>query len=132
MGTLGLVRAAADRRIQGLDLAEALARLRRTNFRASDAVFAEILRDFCDDHRITKWKREYTTFRNNVFHGRGVPGPTLLDQYSHIMDVAHFCDSVVLALLNWDAAGGRYVPCNEDTMTYTDHSLGVNLKPFMR
>ena len=44
MGTLGLVRAAADRRIEGLDLAEALARLRRTNFRASDAVFAEILR----------------------------------------------------------------------------------------
>jgi len=45
MGTLGLVRAAADRRIEGLDLAEALARLRRTNFRASEAVFAEILRD---------------------------------------------------------------------------------------
>jgi predicted nucleic acid-binding protein len=45
MGTLGLVRAAADRRIEGLDLAEALARLRRTNFRASNAVFAEILRD---------------------------------------------------------------------------------------
>jgi hypothetical protein len=45
MGTLGLVRAAADHRIEGLDLAEALARLRRTNFRAGDAVFAEILRD---------------------------------------------------------------------------------------
>ena len=30
---------------KGLDLAEALARLRRTNFRASDAVFADILRD---------------------------------------------------------------------------------------
>jgi len=45
MGTLGLLRAAADHRIENLNLADALARLRRTNFRASDAVFAEILRD---------------------------------------------------------------------------------------
>jgi len=44
MGTLGLLRAAADRRVQGLNLSEALARLHRTNFRASDSVFAEVLR----------------------------------------------------------------------------------------
>lgn len=42
MGTLGLLRAATDRRFEGLNLAEALARLRRTNSRASHAVFAEV------------------------------------------------------------------------------------------
>jgi predicted nucleic acid-binding protein len=45
MGTLGLLRAATDRGIEGLNLAEALARLRRTNFRASEAVFAQVIRD---------------------------------------------------------------------------------------
>jgi predicted nucleic acid-binding protein len=45
MGTLGLLRAAVDRRVEGVNLAQAVARLRRTNFRASDAVFAEILKD---------------------------------------------------------------------------------------
>lgn len=45
MGTLGLLRAATDRQIGGLNLAEALARLRGTNFRGSDAVFAEVIRD---------------------------------------------------------------------------------------
>ena len=45
MGTLGLLRAATDRQVEGLNLAEALARLRGTNFRGSDAVFAEVIRD---------------------------------------------------------------------------------------
>jgi predicted nucleic acid-binding protein len=44
MGTLGLLRAATDRQVEGLNLAQALGRLRHTNFRASDAVFAAILR----------------------------------------------------------------------------------------
>jgi hypothetical protein len=39
------MRAAADHRIENLDLADALARLRRTDFRAGDGVFAEPLRD---------------------------------------------------------------------------------------
>ena len=45
MGTLGLLRAATDQRFEGLNLAEALARLRRTNFRTSEAVFVEVMRD---------------------------------------------------------------------------------------
>jgi hypothetical protein len=35
-------RAAADLRLESLNLAEALARLRRTNLRAGDAVVAEV------------------------------------------------------------------------------------------
>jgi hypothetical protein len=86
--------------------------------------FAEILADFCADNRITQWKPEFTTFRNRMFHGLAIPGPTLLDQYWRVMDVAHFCDVVVLALLNWDASGGRYVPCNAEQMTVTEKNRG--------
>jgi hypothetical protein len=45
MCALGLPRAATDRRVESLNLAEALARLRRTNIHASEAVFDEVIRD---------------------------------------------------------------------------------------
>jgi hypothetical protein len=99
--------------------------------------FEEILTDFCGDHRITRWKHEFTRFRNEMFHGLELRGPRLLDQYWHVMDVAHFCDVVVLALLRWDLARGQYVPCNKEPYTREKRdgrvlSFGVNLQPFVR
>jgi hypothetical protein len=103
--------------------------------------FTEVLTDFCTDHRITRWRSNFRTFRNRMFHGLDVPGQTLLDQYQHVMDVADFCDAVILALLNWDASGGRYVPCNRPAATHTVSKRGrggltaavrVNIEPFVR
>lgn len=103
--------------------------------------FTEILTDFCTDNRITRWKSEFRTFRNRMFHGLDVPGQTLLDQYWHVMNVADFCDAVILALLNWDVADGRYVPCNRPQMTVTDSkeeqgrramTVGINRQLFVR
>jgi hypothetical protein len=102
---------------------------------------ADILNDFCTDHRLTCWKPGFITFRNRMFHGLEIPGPTLMDKYWNVMEVAHFCDVVILALLGWDLAGGRYVPCNRPPHTVERSNpaqggrsiaFGINLQPFVR
>jgi hypothetical protein len=101
---------------------------------------ADILSDFCADHRLTCWDRAFVRFRNRMFHGLDVPGDTLMDQYWKVMEVAHFCDIVILALLGWDQVGGRYVPCNKPPEIVTESktadrrsiSVGINLQPFVR
>lgn len=66
-----------------------------------------------------------------MVHGDEIEGATVLDQYERVMDLAHFCDTIILALLEWDRAGGEYVPCN-DWSRNTRTSIGVNVKRFVR
>jgi hypothetical protein len=93
--------------------------------------FDEIIGDFVRTHGLTRWDAKYTKFRNRIVHEGEIDGATLLDQHAAVMEVAHFCDTVVLALLNWDHAGGTYIPCN-DWERSTPTTYGINVVPFSR
>lgn len=90
--------------------------------------FDEIMGDFVHTHALTRWDPKYTKFRNRIVHEGEIDGATLLDQHAAVMKIAHFCDTVVLALLNWDKARGEYIPCNDWERT-TPTSYGT---PFTR
>jgi hypothetical protein len=93
--------------------------------------FDEIMGDFVQTHGLTRWNPKYTKFRNRIVHEGEIDGATLLDQHAAVMELAHFCDTVVLALLNWDKAGGKYIPCS-DWERSTRTSYGINVLPFTR
>ena len=48
-----------------------------------------------------------------------------------IASLHHFCDCVILALLEWDRVGGQYVPANHPSFNGPD-KLGMNIINFVR
>jgi hypothetical protein len=93
--------------------------------------FAEILKEFCRSISLAGWSTDYVKFRNRVVHGDDIVGATLLEQHGKVLEVLHFCDRIILALLDWDRAGGKYIPCVKPDLM-TPESYGINVKPFLR
>ncbi len=93
--------------------------------------FAAILRAFCADIGLNGWKSGFTDFRNRVVHGDDIEGATIREQYANVLEVLHFCDRIILALLDWDRVGGKYIPCVEPERV-TPTSYGLNVRPFTR
>lgn len=75
--------------------------------------FMEILTECSTDHLLTGWQgARFRDLRNAVVHTGELPGASLLDKYREAIDALHFVDTAVLAILDWDAVQGRYLPCN--------------------
>jgi hypothetical protein len=79
--------------------------------------FRAILNMLVSEINITNaWKgQQITDFRNKIIHeGEILEAPDVGEQKDKqdksIMEALHFCHVVVLALLEWDKAGGDYVP----------------------
>jgi hypothetical protein len=94
--------------------------------------FREVLTEMAGAHLLTGWQAEaqrFTDLRNAVVHQGEVPGAGLMDKYKEAIDALHYVDTVILALLDWDTVGGRYLPCNasQDPNTHWN-----NIKAFTR
>ncbi|HPV05302.1 MAG TPA: hypothetical protein PLC24_12140 [Myxococcota bacterium] len=73
--------------------------------------FAEIHLEMAKEFGLSRWNSRFTNFRNAAVHTGTPPGSDKGAQIENIMEVMHFCDTVVLALLDWDKFNGKYVPC---------------------
>src|SRR5216683_2648931 len=84
----------------------------RKNVLKSRGTFKEILGKMVQELKITRaWNpKVITDFRNKVVHEAEVEGSSAQEKHARIMEAMHFCDVAVLALLEWDKAGGTYFP----------------------
>ena len=76
----------------------------------TEASFRDILFNFCSEQQITGWSEDFKDIRNEIVHTGELQG---VDAYARYLDLHHFCDRVLLALLRWDDAGGAYLPINQ-------------------
>lgn len=88
----------------------------------------ERLEQFCKNCNITHWKDDFKILRNEIVHIGTVRDPNAWERY---FDLHHFCDSVILALLEWDRVGGRYIPANYPSYN-GPAKWGMNIIPFVR
>jgi hypothetical protein len=72
--------------------------------------FNNILQDFCQTNQLNDWIPLYKDIRNNTIHQGEVIGTNFNEKYQNYLKLHHFCDRVILALLNWDQALGYYIP----------------------
>jgi hypothetical protein len=76
--------------------------------------FLNILDSLVKELGITKWDRKAVRdFRNKIIHEGVILGSSVSNQNDTTLGALHFCHIVVLSLLNWDKAGGRYVPVDD-------------------
>jgi len=87
---------------------------------------SEIIELLCGDLALTGWSTSFKDLRNDVTHKCVVPGATPREQYFNTMDLIHFIDRVVLALLDVDKLALSYFRCN------TKSDRGVWVAPFQR
>ena len=74
------------------------------------ASFRDILVNFCNRYGISGWSNDFKDIRNEIVH-TGMIGGT--NHYQRYLDLHHFCDRVVLTLLEYDKLGGKYIPINQ-------------------
>jgi hypothetical protein len=54
--------------------------------------------------------RDYTNIRNEIVHQGEVVGNSSIEKNQNYLQLHHFCDRVILTLLNWDQVSGYYIP----------------------
>lgn len=91
--------------------------------------FTDILQDFLSVNGLTQWDSRFTAFRNAAVHGEEIRGATLLDRFATVLDVLHLCDRVMLEILRWHTASGKYIPCISPERK-TPTSYGINSVQF--
>jgi hypothetical protein len=73
--------------------------------------FGEILNSLTNQLNITAYRgASFVPFRNSIIHQGQILGNSFQEKYQSILEALHFCHVVVLALLEWDKAGGQYIP----------------------
>ncbi|TAF06008.1 MAG: hypothetical protein EAZ77_13015 [Nostocales cyanobacterium] len=75
--------------------------------------FNAILKDFCQTNNLQRWIYLYTKIRNEIVHQGEVIGNDDEEKIKNYLDLHHFCDRVILTLLNWDRVSGYYIPINQ-------------------
>ncbi len=82
--------------------------------RGEKASFHEILTRFCDSNSIIsgEFSRDFTNIRNEIVHTGNITGSNSLEKIQKYQDLHHFCDRVILALLQWNLVSGHYIPRN--------------------
>jgi hypothetical protein len=94
---------------------------RRTDKNVS---FNAILKDFCQTNNLQRWIYLYTKIRNEIVHQGEVIGNDDEEKIKNYLDLHHFCDRVLLAILNWDRVSGHYIPINQkNRKTETTHII---------
>jgi hypothetical protein len=74
--------------------------------------FRQILRGLVWAVGSSQWKEHFVNFRNSIVHEGEIFGSSFLDYVSNTNDAVHFCQTIVLALLQWDEGHGLYCPYN--------------------
>jgi hypothetical protein len=74
--------------------------------------FGQILRGLVWAVDSSQWKDDFVTFRNSIVHEGEIIGSSFPDKMSNTYDAIHFCQTIVLALLEWDKCHGLYCPYN--------------------
>lgn len=92
------------------------------------ATFEQILKDFEHQHKITGWKAAFKVFRNSTMHTGALTVPNLRDQTNEVLE---HVDRILLALFDWDKAGGFYVPVTAPVVD-TPTRVGTNEVRFAR
>jgi len=72
--------------------------------------FNEILQDFCKTNSLKGWTKNYTNIRNQIIHQGKLIGNTSMEEIQNYRKLHHFCDRVILTLLEWDKVSGFYIP----------------------
>lgn len=102
----------------------------------NDWSFHEIWADFLKANGIGGWNASYKDFRNALSHGEELAGATLEEQHDLVLHILNFCDRIILALLQWDAVKGGYIPCHLPETTEHDENgvftVKLNYVPFAR
>jgi len=82
--------------------------------RERKASFNEILTRLCDSNSIIsgEFSRDFTNIRNEIVHTGNITGSNSLEKIKKYQDLHHFCDRVILALLQWNLVSGQYIPRN--------------------
>lgn len=95
--------------------------IRNNNFKwlsgangGKQAFFNEILTRFCDSNSIIsgEFSGDFTNIRNEIVHTGNITGSNSLEKIQKYQDLHHFCDRVILALLQWNLVSGHYIPRN--------------------
>ncbi|NLN76607.1 MAG: hypothetical protein GX139_09880 [Armatimonadetes bacterium] len=73
------------------------------------ATFRQLLKDFCDMHKITTGLDVdcCVNIRNEIMHTGKLKG-SFEDGYQRCLWLHEFCDRIVMALLDWDTVQGHY------------------------
>ncbi|MFN4953082.1 MAG: hypothetical protein ACK5F3_03100 [Aphanizomenon sp.] len=74
------------------------------------AGFHDIIDDFCQTNNLKGWIKDYTKIRNEIVHQGEVIGNDDEEKIKNYLELHHFCDRVILTLLNWDNVSGYYIP----------------------
>lgn len=77
--------------------------------------FAEIISEFCADYGLSGWQAAFKDIRNSVVHTGEVPGSTVTDRWRNAMELMHFCDRALLAILGVHAGGFNYYRVNSNS-----------------
>ncbi|MEP0826927.1 MAG: hypothetical protein HRF51_00255 [bacterium] len=96
------------------------------------ATFEAILQRFCGDTGLSGWDSDFKDLRNEIMHTGDLTGSNKFGRYGNLH---HFCDRVLLALLNWDRYGGHYIPFDNQVSTSFSHNssdVSVNRIPYTR
>jgi hypothetical protein len=112
---LSLADAEHNLTIQALLVANTLEVLRynfKKNVLKSKNTFKHTFVEMVHELKITHgWNPDaITAFRNKIVHEADIEGSSANEQHARIMEALHFCHVIVLALLEWDKAGGIYFP----------------------
>lgn len=91
-------------RVRNGFLRRVLARFANSVRKRYKASFQEIIVRFCSDYQIGGWDNDFKKLRNEIMHTGDFKGPNKLSRYRNLH---HFCDRVLLALLDWN---GSYLP----------------------
>ena len=78
---------------------------------ADEVSFKEILKDFCVTNDLQF--ENFTKIRNKIVHQGEVIGNNSEEKRKNYLRLHHFCDRVLLTLLNWDKVSGYYIPINK-------------------
>lgn len=78
----------------------------------NSASFQDIVQHFCTTNRLTGWRSCFKDIRNEIVHTGNITGSNSLEKIQKYQDLHHFCDRVILALLQWNLVSGHYIPRN--------------------
>ena len=93
--------------------------------------FGKVHEALAAHHRLTHWETRFKKMRNEVVHTGRVPGNNVHERRQLIMDVMHYCDAAILAILEWDQANGLYIPCRQPLDPRPGY-IGNNTIQFLR
>jgi hypothetical protein len=73
--------------------------------------FGKILNSLTSQLNITACRAaSFVPFRNSIIHQGQILGNSFQEKHQSILEALHFCHVLVLTLLEWDKAGGQYIP----------------------